>query len=98
MRDLIAVVAEPNRRRLLELLRAGERSAGDLARHFSVTRPAVSQHLGVLVQAGLVRVRREGRYRYYRVVPEGLAELRDALGMFWDRELEELATAPRKGA
>jgi uncharacterized protein (TIGR03086 family) len=98
MRDLIAVVAEPNRRRLLELLLAGERSAGDLARHFSVSRPAISQHLGVLVQAGLVRVRREGRYRYYRVVPEGLAELRESLDMFWDRELEELAATPRRGA
>ena len=96
MRDLIAVLAEPNRRRLLELLLGGERSAGDLARQFSVTRPAVSQHLGVLVQAGLVQVRREGRFRYYRVVPEGLAELRESLGVFWDRELEELASVPEK--
>lgn len=97
MRDLLAVVAEPNRRRLLELLFQGERSAGELARQFpSITRPAVSQHLGVLARAGLVASRRDGRYRYYRVEPGGLAELRDTLGVFWERELEELATAARK--
>jgi DNA-binding transcriptional ArsR family regulator len=96
MRDLVAVLAEPNRRRLLELLLAGERPAGDLAAHFGVTRSAVSQHLGVLVRAGLAEVRSEGRYRYYRVRPEGLEELRASLDVFWTEELEELAAAGRR--
>ena len=93
MRDLVSVLAEPNRRRLLELLVGGERSAGDLAAHFGVTRSAISQHLGVLARAGLVDSRKEGRHRFYRLVPEGMAELRSSLDVFWSHELEELAAA-----
>jgi uncharacterized protein (TIGR03086 family) len=98
VRDLVAVLAEPNRRRLLELLLAGERSVNELAAEFGITRSAVSQHLGVLARAGLVQVRREGRFRYYRADPAGLAELRASLDVFWTRELEELAAArpPRR--
>ena len=94
MRDLVAVLAEPNRRRLLELLVGGEQSVSDLASQFGVTRSAVSQHLGVLADAGLVKVRRQGRFRYYRVNPEGLAELRASLDVFWANELQQLAAAP----
>lgn len=92
MRDLVGVLAEPNRRRLLELLLGGEQSVSTLASHFGVTRSAISQHLGVLAGAGLVQVRQEGRFRYYRVVPEGLAALRASLDVFWNKELEELAS------
>jgi len=93
--DLLAVLAEPNRRRLLELLRDGERTVSELATHFSVTRPAISQHLGVLAAAGLVEARQDGRFRRYRMNPDGMATLRSTLDAFWTVELENLAsTAP----
>jgi DNA-binding transcriptional ArsR family regulator len=91
--DLLGVLAEPNRRRLLELLRGGERTVTELAAEFSVTRPAVSQHLGVLAAAGLVEVRQDGRYRRYRLDPDGMAALRGTLDAFWSSELEQLAGA-----
>ncbi len=93
------MLAEPNRRRLLELLRGGERTVTELAAQFSVTRPAISQHLGVLAAAGLVEVRQDGRFRRYRLDPAGMAALRSTLDAFWTSELEQLAVAkpPRKG-
>jgi uncharacterized protein (TIGR03086 family) len=91
--DLVAILAEPNRRRLLELLSAGEQTVSQLAAHFGVTRSAVSQHLGVLSNAGLVEARQEGRYRHYRLNPSGMAALREALDAFWTKELEQLAAA-----
>ena len=91
--DLFVVLGEPNRRRLLELLRGGEMTVTELAAHFTVTRPAISQHLGVLAAAGLVEVRRDGRFRRYRVRPEGMAALRSSLDAFWTTELEDLAAA-----
>jgi DNA-binding transcriptional ArsR family regulator len=91
--DLFVVLGEPNRRRLLELLRRGEMTVTELAAHFTVTRPAISQHLGVLASAGLVEVRRDGRFRRYRVRPEGMAALRSSLDAFWTTELEDLASA-----
>ena len=104
--DLLAVLAEPNRRRLLELLRGGERTVTELAAEFSVTRPAVSQHLGVLAGAGLVEARQHGRFRRYRLVPAGMAALRSTLDAFWTTELEDLASvespvtpaSPKKGS
>ena len=91
--DLLAVLAEPNRRRLLELLRGGERTVTELAAEFSVTRPAISQHLGVLAAAGLVEVRQDGRFRRYRLNPSGMAALRSTLDAFWTSELEQLVVA-----
>lgn len=91
--DLLSVLAEPNRRRLLELLRGGEMTVTELAAHFTVTRPAISQHLGVLATAGLVEVRRDGRFRRYRVRPVGMAALRSSLDAFWSTELDLLAEA-----
>jgi DNA-binding transcriptional ArsR family regulator len=91
--DLLAVLAEPNRRRLLELLRGGEMTVTELAAHFTVTRPAISQHLGVLAAAGLVEVRRDGKFRRYRVRADGMAAVRSSLEAFWTTELEELASA-----
>jgi DNA-binding transcriptional ArsR family regulator len=90
--DLLAVLAEPNRRRLLGLLRGGEKTVSELAVEFAVTRPAVSQHLGVLAAAGLVDVRPDGRFRRYRLRPEGMAAVRHVLDSFWTTELELLAT------
>ena len=93
MPDLVAILSEPNRRRLLELLSAGEQPVSRLASEFGVTRSAISQHLGVLSNAGLVQARQQGRFRYYRLDPEGMAALRDALEQFWTHELEQLAAA-----
>jgi len=99
VRDLVAVLAEPNRRRLLELLGGGELSVSVLAASFGVTRSAISQHLAVLARAGLVESRQEGRFRYYRLIPEGMAQLRASLDVFWTQELEDLASSGlrRKG-
>ena len=96
---LLSVLAEPNRRRILELLRGGEQTVTELAAQFSVTRPAISQHLGVLTAAGLVEVRRDGRFRRYRLDPDGMAALRSILDSFWTSELEQLVVAepPKKG-
>lgn len=71
---------------------------GELASHFGVTRSAISQHLTVLADAGLVEGRKDGRFRYYRVIPGGLAQLRASLDVFWANELDDLAAAgsPRK--
>jgi DNA-binding transcriptional ArsR family regulator len=88
--DLLAAVAEPNRRRLLQLLAAGEQSVNVLAGRFDVSRSAISQHLGVLVAAGLVTRRRSGRFQYYALRPAGLAALRAELDAFWTNELDAL--------
>jgi len=86
----LKAIAEPRRRAILSLVREGELSAGEIASHFEVTRPAVSQHLNVLKEAGLVSERRNGTRRLYRARPEGLVELRDFLNGFWDVRLEAL--------
>ncbi|HJS70987.1 MAG TPA: metalloregulator ArsR/SmtB family transcription factor [Gaiellaceae bacterium] len=93
MEAAIKALAEPNRRRILELVASRELSAGEIAAEFEVTRPAVSQHLGVLREAGLVVDRREGTKRLYRARPEGLVPLRAFLERFWDGRLERLRLA-----
>jgi len=95
--DVLAALAEPNRRRILELLRLGEMTVTELATHFSVTRSAISQHLGILAEAGLVEVRRDGRFRHYRLNPTGMGMLRSALDAFWTRELDLLVEPFKKG-
>ncbi len=80
-------LAQPRRREILELVRTHELSAGDIAAHFDVTRPAISQHLKVLKDSRLVTERREGTRRLYRARPEGLADLRKFLELFWDYRL-----------
>ena len=90
MPDLVAAVAEPNRRRLLQLLGPGEQTVTQLASHFTVSRSAVSQHLGVLADVGLVTSRRAGRFQYYRVNAGGMAALRAELDSFWTGELDQL--------
>ena len=84
-------IAEPRRREILRLVQGAERSSGEIAAQFSVTRAAISQHLGVLAAAGLVSVRRDGTRRLYRARPDGLAELRRYLEGFWDDRLQVLA-------
>ena len=85
-------MAEPNRRRLLQLLGHGEQTVTGLASNFSVSRSAISQHLGVLAEAGLVVSRREGRFQYYRLDPRGMTALRAELDSFWTRELDQIVT------
>jgi DNA-binding transcriptional ArsR family regulator len=86
----LKAIVEPRRRAILRLVRDGELSAGEIASHFDVTRPAVSQHLTVLKEAGLVDERRNGTRRLYRARPEGLAELRAFLDEFWGGKLDDL--------
>lgn len=90
MEAALKAIAEPRRRRILTLVRDGELTAGEIAAHFDVTRPAISQHLNVLKEAGLVSERRNGTQRLYRARPEGLAELKAFLEEFWDERLDAL--------
>ena len=88
--DAAAAISDPIRRRVLELVRDREVAAGELAAEFTVSRPAVSRHLRVLRESGLVHERRVGRRRLYRADPEPLAELRDWLEGYWSGRLESL--------
>ena len=90
MEAALKAIAAPRRREILTLVRDDELSAGAIAAHFDVSRPAVSQHLTVLKEAGLVSERRNGTRRLYRARPEGLAELKAFLEAFWDVRLEAL--------
>src|SRR5881396_4182000 len=90
MEAALKALAGPRRRQILTLVRDEELSAGEIASHFDVTRPAVSQHLTVLKEAGLVDERRNGTRRLYRARPEGLAELKAFLDDFWGDRLEAL--------
>ena len=88
--EVFDAVAQPKRREILRLLSADEMSAGEVASRFEVTQPAISQHLKVLRQAGLVSERRDGTRRLYSVRPEGLTDLRAFLEGFWDAKLQAL--------
>lgn len=89
----LRAIAEPRRREILRLIRSDEQTAGAIAAHFDVTRPAISQHLGVLRDAGLIVERRDGTRRWYSARPEGVRELRAWLEAFWDDGLARLAAA-----
>ncbi len=91
--EAIAALADPTRRSVFETLRAGPRSVGDLAAGLPVSRPAVSQHLRVLKDAGLVRERREGTRNFYSVDGDGLADLREYFEGFWDEALAAFKAA-----
>ncbi|HLG82537.1 MAG TPA: metalloregulator ArsR/SmtB family transcription factor [Bradyrhizobium sp.] len=84
----LTVLADPTRREVFERLRAGPRAVNAIAQGMPVSRPAVSQHLKVLKDAGLVEERSEGVRRIYSVRREGLAELRDWLESFWGEALD----------
>ena len=85
--NALAALADPTRRQVMESLRSGPRAVGDIARAMPVSRPAVSQHLKVLKEAGLVTDRAEGTRRVYYLDPKGLAALRAWLDQFWDQAL-----------
>ena len=86
-------LAEPRRRDILRLVRNDELSAGAIASHFEVSRPAISQHLRVLKDAGLVDERRDGTRRMYRARPEGFDELRTYLDDLWGEGLARMKSA-----
>jgi DNA-binding transcriptional ArsR family regulator len=96
--DQFAALGDPTRRAIFEQLRGGARSVGELAASLPVSRPAVSQHLRVLREAGLVSGRKDGTRRLYSVAPEGVAELREYVNTFWDEVLAEFKDKVEGGA
>ena len=92
-----SALAEPRRRAMLLLVRDGPRSVNEIAEHFDITQQAVSQHLHVLKDAGLVAVRAEGRRRLYVVRPEGLESLEAFLAELWPAGLQRLKDAVESG-
>jgi DNA-binding transcriptional ArsR family regulator len=97
MEAALRAIAEPHRRRILRLVWDAEMSAGEIATHFEVSRPAVSQHLAVLRDVGLVNERRAGTRRLYRASPQALSELKAFLDEFWGDSLDALKDAVEKG-
>jgi DNA-binding transcriptional ArsR family regulator len=92
--DVFGAISHPARRRMLDLLVEEDRSVNVMAGHFKMSRPAVSQHLRILLDSGLVTEQRHGRERRYHLVPEKLGTVRDWLGhyeRFWDDRLQRLA-------
>ncbi|HVJ84387.1 MAG TPA: metalloregulator ArsR/SmtB family transcription factor [Caulifigura sp.] len=90
---VFAAISHPARRQILHLLRDGDSSVNRLAVHFQMSRPAVSQHLRILLDAGLLTETRHGRERRYQLVPERLSPVRDWLAhydRFWDSRLQRL--------
>ena len=95
MSTVFGVLAEPQRRRILDLVRDGERSVGELVAALSMSQPAVSKHLRVLREAGLVEARVDEQRRLYRLLPEPLRELDSWLAPYrwaWDASLDRLET------
>lgn len=91
--DVYHAIADPNRRRLLELLSQGERSVQELMPYFDVTIGAISQHLKILLESRLVIRRKQGRFRYYRARPEHLQEVHEWIKQyqqFWESRLDAL--------
>ncbi|HTU93518.1 MAG TPA: metalloregulator ArsR/SmtB family transcription factor [Gemmataceae bacterium] len=91
--DVFGAISHPARRRMLDLLVEADRSVNVIAGHFQMSRPAVSQHLRILLDAGLVTEQRHGRERRYRLVPERLSPVRDWIAhyeRFWDDHLQRL--------
>jgi DNA-binding transcriptional ArsR family regulator len=96
--NALAALADPTRRRVFERLKKGPRAVSEVARGLPVSRPAVSQHLKALKEAGLVADRREGTRRVYFIDPHGLGELRRWLDQFWDDALAAFQAEVERGA
>ena len=93
----LRALADETRRQILGLVWKGERTAGDIASRFEISRPAVSQHLGVLLETALVSVRREGTRRLYMANHQAIANLRIELATFWNASLKR-SKSEAKGA
>ena len=87
---VISAIAEPRRREILYLVSHGELTSSSIASHFDISAPAVSQHLKVLEESGLVTVRKAGNKRYYQLRREGFSELKQYIDRFWDDSLLRL--------
>ena len=96
MDTALKALAEPRRREILKLVRGRERTASEIATHFPISRPAVSQHLRTLEEARLVTVRLDGTRRWYRARPEGLGELRRWVESMWTDNLRDLKRAAER--
>ena len=94
--EVIEALGDGTRRRIFELVAAKPRPVGELAQQLPVSRPAVSQHLRVLKDAGLVSEQREGTRRVYRVEPDGVAQLREYAERFWQRALADFQQAAER--
>jgi DNA-binding transcriptional ArsR family regulator len=90
-------LADPTRRRIVELVSEGERSAGEIASAFAISRPGVSKHLRVLREHGVIRSRSDGTRRLYSLEGEGLVELDDWIRRFWTNRLDALETELKRG-
>jgi DNA-binding transcriptional ArsR family regulator len=96
MVDKLKALADESRLEILRMISDRELPAGEIAAGFQATRPAISQHLRVLRDAGLITERREGTRRLYRMRPEGIEDLRAFLGGFWDQRLMALKHAAER--
>lgn len=90
MLDLLEIASEPTRRRLVQLLGSGERTVTELDANFTVSRSAISQHLLLLIDAGLLHARKDGSSHYYSLDPAGITKLKALLDSFWNTELDLL--------
>ena len=98
--DVFQAIADPNRRRILQILGQGEQSVVELTRHFQVSRPAISKHLRILREAALVRETKVGKYTYYRFAPEPLetvVEWMKTFDRFWSDNLDSLKQLLEQG-
>ena len=98
METVLKAIAEPRRQEILRLIWRRERAAGDVAAHFDISRPAISKHLRILKEAGLLEERRVGTRRLYRARPERLADARRFLESFWDEGLAAIKRAAEDDA
>jgi DNA-binding transcriptional ArsR family regulator len=97
---VFGAISHPARRRMLDLIAEGDRAVNAIAANFEMSRPAVSQHLRILLDAGLVTEQRHGRERRYRLAPERLGPVRDWLShyeRFWDDHFDRLKRHLDKG-
>ena len=97
--DRFLALADPTRRRIVELLGSGEQAAGAIGGHFEISAPAISQHLKTLRESGLVRVRTQGQRRIYSLDPDGLAEMEEWFAKvrgFWGGRLDALERELKK--
>ncbi len=95
--NALAALADPTRRTVFERLKTGPHAVAEIARGMPVSRPAVSQHLKVLKEAGLVSDRPEGTRRVYYIEPHGLGALRQWLDQFWDQALAAFQAEVERG-
>jgi DNA-binding transcriptional ArsR family regulator len=95
---VLKAIAEPRRQDILRLIWSQERTAGDVASHFDLSRPNISKHLRILKEAGLAEERRDGTRRLYRARPDRLAEAREFLDAFWDTTLDTIKRSAESDA